>query len=74
MVAAAFYVRIKDLIMLIHPEGLFFTLFIRFLALPFAALSLEPGISLSLAELDFQKIDPFIISTTLGWPTFDIRF
>jgi hypothetical protein len=74
VVAAAFCVIIKDLVMLAHSVGLFFVLFIRFLALSLVILGLEPGVSPSLAKLDFQKVDPFIISTTFDWPTFVVRF
>jgi hypothetical protein len=74
VVTAAFCVIIKDLITLAHPVGIFFALFIRFLALPLATLGPEPGVPPNLTKLDFQKIDPFIISTTFNWPTFVIRF
>lgn len=74
VVTTALYVRIEDLIMLTHLISLFFALLIQFLALPLAALGLEPGIPLSLAKLDFQKVDTFIILTTFSWPTFIIRF
>jgi hypothetical protein len=53
VVAAAFYVIIKDLVMLTHLISLFFALLIRFLALSLAALGLEPGVPLNLAKLDF---------------------